>query len=781
MKKVKILSREEVEFFESTISDQLADIASELAVEDEKLSITGTILNFSSVIEGNSCSIDYDLADFWVPGSGGFEHPVPLILYQHHIKTAINALDVFAQGVGHTPSFTKGGATRFIKNLIKFIEWSLLHGHVQLKTISPSDIDSFCNDIKKGGISEVLKLTERLNILWENIKDDIGLVKEILTEPTKKYGYRSINVTVIEKMIGSTSLQGMIPNSFYQLVGRKLRSYCVKVIDDFETKGVMAGQKPSAKTLNTLFGQWNSLARMDGEDEIPFLPFKDPYRLSNQLGKPRGRTKNLGTEQVIKLLRESNLWLHKISPLIIKVVKEISSLRAKQLDGKTQKETKHYIVNSLYPEKMASSKELNTMEEILEIKISRKHPSNIEEDGDKWTFTDCITALMSACFVVLQIYNARRQAEISDPIIGVSKEEHFRCKDQESSWYQANFYHEKDGGRNWHTINKSSTKALQVLFDLKNSWGGHNHAGLFIIPRFNINANNEMSAFKYSFNKGKDSRYTGNNFLDRALDSDVDLVKGSHIFRRIYAIIYHYQYEHTDLLALCYQLGHIDPEVTEIYVTDLAARETHESLQNKVKLNQSEESSSVLLIKTENKALDKIIKEVDTEKTASDILELMMGTNIMAGRYPTFLKRIFKILQKSVKFNQKIQKNYQTTFDELSIENQSIEVAKIVSDRGHINRPKPHSNCHRSPDKAKAHDGPCDPIECRGCAYQDVKQSHLDIMKEDLQNLKEIANNGQDYMIIERMQATEQAKNLDHVITQHERTMLRNGSLFQGF
>ncbi|WP_170235804.1 hypothetical protein [Colwellia demingiae] len=781
MKQIKILSLEEVNFFENNISDRIAETANELSVDDEKLTIKGTVLQFSSTVEGHTYTIEQDLADIWVPGSGGFEHPVPILLYPHHAKTIVSTIDIYAQGVGHTPSFTKGGATSVMTNIIKFIEWSLLKDHYQLETISKSDIKSLCNDMKKGGVPNLLQLPQRFDTLWKNIKTDIELIKIILTEPTKKYGYRSLNLSLIKKLIGTTSLQSMVPKTFYKLVGHELRSSGINVIHTFEDKGTMGLSQPSSKTLNTLFCQWNSLARLDDGDSISFLPFKDPYYLSNKLGKAIGRTKNLGTEQVIKLLGEASLWLNKASPLIIKVVKEITNLRNEKGHGKKQYQRNRYIIDTLYPKKMASSKQLNELEKIMGFKISRDGPDLKEQDSEKWTLTECITALMSACFIILQIYNARRQAEISDPIIGIAKEEHFCCKDKEAGWYQAYFYNEKQGGRNWHTINKSSTQALRVLFELKKSWDSHGHNGLFNIPRFNIDAQNNMSALIFQFNKGKDSSYTGNKFLERALGDDVGLAKGTHIFRRIYAIIYHYQYEHRDLLALCHQLGHIDPEVTEVYVTDPVARNTHETLQNKVKLNQPEETSSAILAKAENKALDKIIQEVDTEKTASDILDLMMGTKSMAGRYPAFLKRVFKILHISVRFNKHMQDKHQTTFSDLTPNNQSLEMAKVISERGHKNQPKPHSSCHRQPNKAKSHKAPCDPIQCKGCAYQDVKKSHLDIMKEDLMHLREVANNGEDYMLLERMQATEQAKNLEHIVTQHERTMQRNDSLFTGF
>lgn len=781
MKPTNISLLSEIEHFEESLSDRIIDTASHLFVDDEKLELKGTEIHFYSNIEGHQYHSIQDLADIWVPGSGGFEHPVPLLLYPHHAQTIVKAVDTFAQGVGHTPSFTKDGAPSVLSNAIKFIEWSLLNDHYQLQSISERDIKQLCKDMSNGGVPNLLQIPQRLDNLWNSIYSDIEQVKAILTEPNRESEYKSLKISSIKKLIGTSSLEGMIPNNLYKLIAQQLKSAGVKVHNSFNNKGIMRLEQPSAKTLNTLFGQWNALARQEEGDSIPFLPFKNAYQLSNKLGKPKGRTKTLSVDLVIRLLGEAHLWVYKASPLIIKAVKDLADLRYTKLEKMKAKDVRPYIRNTLYPKQMTSSKTLDDLENIIGLKVYRGGPNGKVTTDDTWTLTECITALMSACYVILQIYNARRQSEISDPVIGISKKIHFRCADEEHGWYQACFYNEKHGGRYWYTLNKSSTKALQTLFDLSDAWNRKGHEGLFNIPRFNIDTHYNMSAFKYHYNKGKDSNYTGDKFLERALGENIESVKGSHIFRRIYAIIYHYQYENSELLALCHQLGHVDPEVTEVYVTDPAARDTHEQIQNKVNQPQTDATSSAILIKEENKALNKVIQEVDIEKTAADILTLLMGTQSMAGRYPAYLKRVFKILRRSVKFNQQVQKEHQATFAELSPQLQCEEMAKVIYKRGHRSQPKPHNTCHRNPEITRSHKAPCDPLQCKGCAFQDVKQTHLDIMKDDLIQLREIAANRHEHMPLERMQALEQAKNLEHVIAQHERTIQSNSSLFTGF
>jgi len=769
MNVAKFLSQDELREFEVAQSDRLQETARSLQVDDDKLEIVGTKLKFKSIVEEYHYESEKDLAEIWVPGSGGFEHPVPLLLYPHHAQTVIRRIDLFAQGVKHTPSFTQNGAPAVFANTIKFIEWGLLNDHYLLESISKRDIKKLHQELKYGGVPQMLQIPQRLDAYWHSIKDDVEAIQHIVHIDE---AVQALNANRLTKLIGASSIQGVVPKYLYQQIAYKLRESGFKVRDRFASAGVGAPSQPKEKTLSTLFSQWNELARLDEGDHLSILPFPNVRKLSLDLGKPSARTRNLHAVQVVQLLGTAHLWMHKASPLIIQVIRDLKATINTKFSLRTIRET-------FYSPVLESSPALDELEQITGITVYRGSPnlSTNAEDG-VWTLVDCITALMSACFVVLQTYNARREAEIQDPVIGITKPEHFRCVDKEHGWYQAYFFNAKHGERYWYTLNRGSTKALQVLFDLKDAWNTTETTGLFNVPSFTLDHDYNVKAYKFSYNKGKYSRVSGNKFLQLVFGDNADSAKGSHIFRRIYAIIYHYQYENRELLALSHQLGHVDPDVTEIYVTEPVAREQHEQLQYKVKLTNDEKTESTRLIKEESKALEMIIAEVDVEKTSEDILALLMGSISMAGRFPAYLKRVFKVLSKSVKFNKHIKKRHHAEFADLLPEQQSEEMAKLVYKRGHRNHPKPHNTCHQAYNTPRSHNDPCDPVACKGCAFQDVKQTHMDIMSADLIELREIAGNEFDYNPLERIRAEEAAENLARVVAQHKRTMASNVSLF---
>ena len=97
------------------------------------------------------------------------------------------------------------------------------------------------------------------------------------------------------------------------------------------------------------------------------------------------------------------------------------------------------------------------------------------------------------------------------------------------------------GASDYVRVSELKKEAVQCLINLKNAWGGEYTKGLFNVPSFHIKEEGVFNHYKYHFNKGKGSKVTGNAFLQVALgDASNDI--GSHMFRRIYAIIYHYQY-----------------------------------------------------------------------------------------------------------------------------------------------------------------------------------------------------------------------------------------------
>jgi len=761
--------------------DLLLENAKLLQVTDEKLAIEGTVLHYHAKITGAKANEtvlqkgSVDLRDIWVPGAAGWQHPVPILVYPDYAKALVEIVDIYANRAKHTPTFVKTGVMSQVNVAAQFIEYMCLHGHLVLNGVNQKQIDKMKVTLKEGGIPATLALHERVDsfvdLLIENDELEPFLIKDGNTENSK---VTSIRVPKIAQCIGAVSLENQVPTSVYQKVTEHLKSKGVKVGTRLASKGAPAPSQPAVKSLNNWFGTWNRFAKLDNEDRMQFIPFPNPNQLSKKLGKVAGRTKNLDLEHVVDLLGGSHLWVYEYSSKIISLVNEITSLKNQYLDEGLRHRT---LTEGRFPEFLVSSQKVKELEKLLGIEIHKSSLTASDKDSEAFSVTEVITLLMTACYVILQTYNARRQAEIQHPLIGIT-EEFFRCKDKKFNWYQACFYNEKNGERRWYTTNNGSTKAIQCLIKLKKAWGAVGVDGLFNVPTFRIDEQDNFKHYKYHFNKGKDSKITGNAFLKMMLgDAEVDMK--SHPFRRIYAVIYHYQYKNADLLALCHQLGHVDPEETTVYVTEPAARETHEQLHHKTKLTRNEKAESTIAIKEENKALDKIIAEVGVETTAKDILALLMGTEEMAGKYTSYLKKVYRVLQKSVRFNNYTKGKYGKGFSELPDEEKSNEMAQVLDARGHKHKPKPHATCHKKEGEAKKHKAPCEPSVCKGCAYQEVKRTQLDIMKEDLIALKAVQA---DYLTlpVERMRAKEQSVNLEILIESHERTMKRSKSIFKG-
>lgn len=757
--------------------DLLLENAKALVITNEKLAIEGTVLHFHAKLTGAKANEtvlkkgSVDLKNIWVPGAAGWQHPVPILMYPDYAKVLIEIIDIYANRARHTPTFAKTGVMSQLVVAAQFIEYMCLNGLLTLSGVNKNQIDKMKLALKQGGISSALQLNDRVNIFIDQLIESDELEPFLVIDCNT---VTNLRVPLIAQHIGAVSLENQVSKSVYEKAAAYAKSKGLKVRKRFEATAENIFSQPSSKSLNNWFSTWNRFAKLDNEKQLQFIPFPQPHQLAKKLGKAAGRTKNLDLENVIDLLGGSHIWLYEYSNKVIALTKEIRSLKDKLLKDGLKART---LTEGRFPEYLESSKKVKELERLLGITIHKSSLTSSCKNEKAFSITELITLLMSACYVVLQTYNARRQAEIQDPLIGIT-EEFFRCKEKKFNWYQACFYNEKNSVRRWYTTNNGSTKAIQILIKLKKAWGAVDVDGLFNVPNFQINEDGSFKHYKYHFNKGKDSKVTGNAFI-RMMLGDAQIDMKSHPFRRIYAIIYHYQYKNADLLALCHQLGHIDPEQTTVYVTEPAAREAHEQLHHKIKLTRNEKAESTIAIKEENKALEKIIAEVGVETTSKDILALLMGTEEMAGKYTSYLKKVYRILQKSIRFNNYTKDKYGKEFNALSNEDKSNELAQILDARGHKHKPKPHATCHKKEGEEKKHKEPCEPSVCKGCAFQEVKGTQLNIMKEDLIEIQAIQSNFA-VLPIERIRAKEHSANLAILIEGLERSMERSKTIFTG-
>jgi hypothetical protein len=775
----QFLDADQPEKIISEHQDLLVENAKQLAVTDEKLALEGTVLKFWAVIEGAKANESVkqegavDLKNIWIPGAAGWQHPVPILLFPDYAKVLIEIVDIYANNAKHTPTFVKTGLMSQLTVTAQFIEYMCLHGHLRLRSVPKTQISEMLDSLKQGGIPVALQLHDRVTKFIDRLIENEELDSFLIgSGDTPHSSVSSLRVSLLAQHIGSVSLENQVPRSTYEKVADYLESIGRKVSKNFSTKGAPTPSQPSAKSLNNWFGTWNRFAKLDSQDQMQFIPFPNPYNLSNKIGKTPGRTKNLDLEEVIALLGGAHKWIFEYAPVVISIVKEVTNLKDQLLSEGWRPRT---LTEIRFPEYLSNSKKIKKLEKLTGIEIHKSSLTSSPTTSDKFSVTEICTLLMTACYVVLQTYNARRQAEIQSQLTGVT-EEHFRSVDKKLNWYQANFYNEKNGNRRWYTLNNGSTQAIQHLINLKKAWNtNENLEGLFMVPNFRLNDDGSFGHYKYQFNKGKQSKITGNAFLTLMLGEQPDTK--SHPFRRIYAVIYHYQYKNADLLALCHQLGHIDPSHTMVYVTEPQAREVHEQLHHKVKFTKDEAAESTIAIKEENKALDKLIEEVGVEATAKDIAGLLMGSEEMAGKYPAYLKKVYRILQRSVKFNNLTHEKFGKDFNDLSIAEKSESMAEVLESRGHKHRPKAHATCHRRQDDSNENEAPCEPIKCSGCPYQELKRTQLTIMKQDLDIL---LTKQSDFSLlpIERLRAKSDVSNLSILIEHHERTMERSKTLF---
>ncbi|GAB7534288.1 hypothetical protein BGC_04930 [Burkholderia sp. 3C] len=220
----------------------------------------------------------------------------------------------------------------------------------------------------------------------------------------------------------------------------------------------------------------------------------------------------------------------------------------------------------------------------------------------------------------------------------------------------------------------------------------------------------------------------------------------SRVFRRMYALIFYYRYENSDIVAVQHQLAHFDLQATRIYLTDPVSRRDVESIFF-VMPTEAEDRRRAFM--DNDSDLEKEMRAVGEEKMAEEVYGVLAGQRF-AGGFAKYVRRMH------LKFCTL------TSFKNIDIND---AVLKAVRRRGHFPRPYPHGECMlgSAPQKNRAHcysaqDGiahfeHASPKVCGGCMYHLTKVEYLQSLRADESRiLNEIASGLHEGFALERKQ-----------------------------
>ncbi|MDQ0086046.1 hypothetical protein J2W35_006427 [Variovorax boronicumulans] len=356
------------------------------------------------------------------------------------------------------------------------------------------------------------------------------------------------------------------------------------------------------------------------------------------------------------------------------------------------------------------------------------------------TLREVTGAVMSACFSIIAILNARRKDEIQHRALGLNRAS-LAPVDQGLALYQCRFYIEKTHkGYLSFYVGHGTVQAIELLNRLSDltqdfvamakgpSYSPLEPAqrSLFQIPLLHFRATDKPAYLKFSTTEA------AADLLRAALGDHGDVRVSAHMFRRAYALIFIYRYEHGDLMALSQQLGHFDLEMTRHYVTD-GLLQTGSVTSGSFAQRSPDEFESW---QEEIADLRKEIHTVSMERLEALVGEVIDGKENYSGIFVNLVKRFHQIHGRSIKYKA------------MGPEDQARALTKSLDERGHAFVPNRHGSCLASSTRRNIRaacysraEGVLDRAEasahvCGGCPYHLVSQAHVRNLESDALGLE---------------------------------------------
>jgi hypothetical protein len=592
---------------------------------------------------------------------------------------------------------TASTAKTMAGTVLRFLEYCWLNDIYHLKNVGPAQWEIFLRRYASGGWPEVLELERR------GIEIDIRTLP--LSRRYQKQGVVKYSCSALLEAIGTNVFETQVRLEYER--GAQT-GYLKRARGD----GPM-----SESVITQLICQLNNLVDIPKEMRAQSLAHANPYLFAASVdASPQQRTENFDPRSLCALMAESYRWVAHYGEAVVEIAR-----------------TAYADLTTLEQEAADESRLFRALECPRRIELERllgTRITSVRRMGD-WKegigLVGLIRTLLASCFLLLGVFNARRKDEIQSRSIGLYAGA-FSCVDEEMSLYQSYFYCEKTSQDYVEFfVNEISFKAMKLCKALSDvSWeavvrnGGANSSDrarkLFCMPP----REGEKSPCWYDY-----STDPGVALLcERATGDEKAIVPNAHMFRRAYAVVFHYRYENADLYALSQQLDHLDLNMTLHYVLEGASRIfAHHAA---VLWGDGGKTKTQRALRA--RELSGEVKEYGEVKLHDDVLEILTGSRVVSGRFQRLVQRFAQKMYGRIKY------------DDTNLREAVAGVTQVLIGRGHTVTTMPHGNCNAGPARASAGcfiDGRlarerASPLTCGNCPYHTMKTVQLQAVKDDL-------------------------------------------------
>ncbi|MQR01116.1 site-specific integrase [Glaciimonas soli] len=553
-----------------------------------------------------------------------------------------------------------------LHNTLMVIEFLWMQNALSLSSVVPENFNSLPEKLAKNGWYSALEILERAkNIQPAKMKK---LIKaRTATENFEGGGAKQFD---LQEALG-TNCNNVL--SFLRKNENKASHKTSKIFSS------LPDGHASARTITDKLTIINLLYDIGPENGLSFPPFEKPEATGNKFGRPKSRTANIPVDIAAKIISTAYLWVSEYGSIVAELLEEVSE---EVIAGRTL--TRKWLGRRLKVFFDRSSKRKEACA-VLPFPIELLDFGRLDTKG-KNSLREAVLCTMTSCFVVIATMNARRKDEILHRKFGLRVGD-LRMLSEDHSLFEVDFYIEKTYRRRVpFYVNQLTADAIKLLERIERAFHridisvpaddivrtGIADRSLFSYRRFSLMKGVGKTRKWYDF-QAYAHESDASKFLELALAGSKKIGISAHMFRRMYALVFYYQYENADLLALMYQLGHRNLESTLIYVTDPDSRPELEKISAVMDISTTEMQRA----RRQHLAIvEEELAEVGFEKHAEDVFNILSG-KIYAGGYAKYVRRI------STRFSQSVR---------IDVRSEDAILA-AVKQRGHFPRPMQHGQC----------------------------------------------------------------------------------------
>lgn len=675
----------------------------------------------------------YCLSDVHLPSKSG----KVALTQSPFVVAVINSLDESLLRTPPTKRFSYKAFTDRFVNYILICEYFALQGRHGLSGVTPNDVKKFFTEISKGWFS-TLKVQQRFD---ELINRDV-LTWFINKSPKKNKNRLTFNLVLFKEKVATSLFRKTLNDIPPSIVDH------LSVPNNVRTPYEYSGMGDKICTNNDIKFIYGRMSELFASQALPFEKIGD---FKPKITIHSSRTTTPTVEDVTRFT-EFLFSSFKLGNTLSQNFKEVNELLNNSVSGSRR--------DRQLKEKITGWKPVVINGDIYKITSLRQIRGNRKENCI--SLGEAYKIYLSSVAYSTLLFTGWRLNEVVDKKLGLTASNvNYSPKDKLT------------------LINRNIEKSDTDVYERQLTAVGP-HIGNLLTA---LHANNMKFAKSYDDSSplfsidlegtgGGSTLFADLSSTNRDANPLRDIIS-RHIkvptprqLRRYFAVIYFYQFDNPEIMALTHHYGHSSPEETEVYITDTPSRNATKSIKKSIPIKNVSTSDDSEFRKIFNEARDAKLR---------DLVSKALNGNSTAG-FSKIVRAIYRKMREDVEFS------------ELSEESQSEVISEVflqVKSEGHSVEVYPHGNCTNSEAHADSNTAKCanefgemereyaSASVCSGCLFHEVETQHITNLKVSLASLQNMSENIDDIFSctktpLERLQDKKQIEELTAIIELYE-------------